>query len=65
MIIFVPVDPEIKKVIVYLQHPHNHPAHPTVKPSAKDKALLARAIEEAGSFSLTTHKLIHGSFPLV
>jgi hypothetical protein len=60
MVMFVPVDTDLRKVIVFLEHPHNHPAFPISKPSAQAKAILDDAISATRIQGLTVGKLVHG-----
>jgi hypothetical protein len=65
MIIYVPVEdsPATRhKAIVVLENPHNHPIHPTSKPSTEDKLKLKTAVNAAGVNGLTVQKLLNGSF---
>jgi hypothetical protein len=60
LIIFVPVEehPATRhKALVVLRNAHNHPAHPTSKPSAEDRRQLGAAINAAGLTGLTVQKL--------
>lgn len=51
-----------RRVIVYLDGPHNHPAHPaSSKETPANKALLQRAIAAVGAFGLTPRKLLRGA----
>ncbi|KAJ7453037.1 hypothetical protein B0H11DRAFT_1741481 [Mycena galericulata] len=62
MIILVPVDetPETRhKAILILSNAHNHPAHPTTKPSAQDRIKLEAAVNAAGLTGLTVQKLLN------
>ncbi|KAF8219461.1 hypothetical protein L208DRAFT_1383005 [Tricholoma matsutake] len=59
MIIFVPVDKEIRKAVIILCNPHNHPMHPRTKPSFKDKKKITKAIHAAGTTGLTVLKLMN------
>ncbi|KAF8225893.1 hypothetical protein L208DRAFT_1503629 [Tricholoma matsutake] len=59
MIIFVPVDKEIRKAVIILRNPHNHPMHPRTKPSFKDKKKITKAIHAAGTTGLTVSKLMN------
>ena len=60
MAIYIPVDTSIRKAIVYLRNPHNHPMYPKTKPSTEDKGQLRKAINAAGKRGLTVRKLING-----
>jgi hypothetical protein len=53
MIIFVPVDTDIQKVVIVLRNAHNHPMHPRTKPTQADKLQLISAVEAAGKTGLT------------
>ena len=60
MAIYIPVDTSIRKAIVYLRNPHNHPMYPKTKPSTEEKDQLRKAINAAGKRGLTVRKLING-----
>ena len=60
MAIYIPVDTSIRKAIVYLQNPHNHPMYPKTKPSTEEKDKVRKAINAAGKRGLTVRKLING-----
>ena len=60
MAIYIPVDTSIRKAIVHLRNPHNHPMYPKTKPSTEEKDQLRKAIIAAGKCGLTVHKLING-----
>jgi hypothetical protein len=60
MAIYIPVDPSIRKAIVHLRNPHNHPMYPKSKPSTDEKDQLKKAINAAGKRGLTVRKLING-----
>jgi len=60
MAIYIPVDTSIRKAIVYLRNPHNHPMYPKTKPSTEEKGQLRKAINAAGKRGLTVRKLING-----
>ena len=62
MAIYIPVDTSIRKAIIYLRNPHNHPMYPKTKPSmyTEEKHQLMKAINTAGKRGLTIHKLIDG-----
>ncbi|KAJ7741810.1 hypothetical protein DFH07DRAFT_750775 [Mycena maculata] len=65
MIILVPVEPTadtLHKAMVILRNPHNHPAHPTTKPSVQDQVKLTAAVNAAGLTGLTVQKLLNGKF---
>ncbi|KAF6745682.1 hypothetical protein DFP72DRAFT_973986 [Ephemerocybe angulata] len=60
LVVFIPLDPEIKRVIVVPQKAHNHPAHPRGgKPSTANKTLLGKVIDAVGPFGLSTRKLLN------
>ncbi|KAF8198854.1 hypothetical protein K438DRAFT_1759501 [Mycena galopus ATCC 62051] len=62
MIIYVPVNdsPATRhKAIMVLENPHNHPMHPTSKPSTEDKLKLKTAVNAAGLNGLTVQKLLN------
>ncbi|KAJ7776657.1 hypothetical protein DFH07DRAFT_980918, partial [Mycena maculata] len=62
MIILVPVEPTadtLHKAMVILRNPHNHPAHPTTKPSVQDQVKLTAAVNAAGLTGLTVQKLLN------
>lgn len=61
MAIYIPVDTSIRKAIVYLRNPHNHPMYPKTKPSTEEKDQLRKAINAAGKHGLTVRKLINGT----
>ena len=58
MAIYIPIDTSIRKAIVYLWNPHNHPMYPKTKPSTDEKDQLKKAINAAGKSGLTVWKLI-------
>ena len=60
MAIYILVDASIRKAIVYLRNPHNHPMYPKTKPSTEEKDQLRKAINAAGKRGLTVRKLING-----
>jgi hypothetical protein len=60
MAIYIPVDTSIRKAIVHLRNPHNHPMYPKTKPSTEEKDQLRKAINAAGKRGLTVRKLING-----
>ena len=60
MAIYIPVDTSVRKAIVYLRNPHNHPMYPKTKPSTNEKEQLKKAINAAGKSGLTVRKLING-----
>lgn len=60
MVIFIPVDKSILKAIVYLQHAHNHPMQPKIKPSSEDKVKITKAINAVGLRGLSVQKLLNG-----
>jgi hypothetical protein len=60
MIIFVPVDKDVRKALVILHKPHNHPIHPKTKPSFKDKEKLSEVVHAVGTTGLTVQKLMNG-----
>ena len=60
MAIYIPFDTSIRKAIVHLQNPHNHPMYPKTKPSTEEKDKLRKAINAAGKRGLTVCKLING-----
>lgn len=65
MIIYVAVEdsPATRhKAIVLLENPHNHPMHPTSKPSTEDKLKLKTAVNAVGPNGPTAQKLLNGSF---
>ncbi|KAJ7440049.1 hypothetical protein FB451DRAFT_1191835 [Mycena latifolia] len=47
------------KAFVVLRTPHNHPVHPTTKPSANDRTTLTKAVQAAGLTGLTAQKLLN------
>ncbi|KAJ6527308.1 hypothetical protein DFH09DRAFT_1414272 [Mycena vulgaris] len=49
----------LHKALVILRNPHNHPAHPTTKPGALDRAKLETAVNAAGLTGLTVQKLLN------
>ncbi|GJE97916.1 hypothetical protein PsYK624_141380 [Phanerochaete sordida] len=57
MHIYVPVDNTIRKAIVILKTPHNHPMHPKIKATHEDNEKLRTAMAVAGLDSLTPQKL--------
>ncbi|KAK6985119.1 hypothetical protein R3P38DRAFT_3450565 [Favolaschia claudopus] len=63
LVIFIPVAPVppalSHKAIIFLEKPHNHPAHPRVKPSTEDKLKLETAIQAVGVNGLTVQKLLN------
>ncbi|KAJ6562706.1 hypothetical protein DFH09DRAFT_920579 [Mycena vulgaris] len=60
MLIFPPVDAVYAhKALVVLRNPHNHPAHPKTKPSARDRLQLGEAVQAAGLTGLTVQKLLN------
>ncbi|KAF7976474.1 hypothetical protein HWV62_6741 [Athelia sp. TMB] len=59
MIIFVPVDTQIRKAIVLLRNAHNHPVHPKIKPTAADRTKFNEAVAACGINGLTVRKLLH------
>ena len=60
MVIFVPVDPSIRKAVVILSHPHNHPMHPFTKPSFDDQKRLLDAVKTFGTGTATAEKVLSG-----
>ncbi|KAF8237375.1 hypothetical protein L208DRAFT_1375637 [Tricholoma matsutake] len=60
MIIFVPVNKDVCKALVILRKPHNHPIHPKMKPSLKDKEKLSEAVHAVGITGLIVQKLMNG-----
>jgi hypothetical protein len=60
MAIYIPVDSSVRKAIVHLRNPHNHPMYPKTKPSTEEKDQLRKAISAAGKSGLTVRKLING-----
>jgi hypothetical protein len=60
MAVYIPVDTSIRKAIVFLHNPHNHPMYPKTKPSTEEKNQLRKAINAAGKRGLTVRKLING-----
>ena len=60
MAIYIPVDTSIRKAIVHIRNPHNHPMYPKTKPSTEEKDQLRKAINAAGKRGLTVRKLING-----
>ncbi|KAJ6587236.1 hypothetical protein B0H10DRAFT_1831941 [Mycena sp. CBHHK59/15] len=62
MIIHIPVDqsPAMRhEAIVILRNPHNHPMHPSTKPSAEDKFKLGMAVKSTGLMGLMVQKLLN------
>ncbi|KAK6981621.1 hypothetical protein R3P38DRAFT_2664122 [Favolaschia claudopus] len=63
LVIFIPVAPVPQtlshRAIIFLEKPHNHPAHPRVKPSTEDKLKLETAIQAVGVNGLTVQKLLN------
>ncbi|KAJ7434410.1 hypothetical protein FB451DRAFT_998919, partial [Mycena latifolia] len=65
MLIFIPVNTvHSHKAFVVLRTPHNHPVHPTTKPSANDRTTLTKAVQAAGLTGLTAQKLLNGSYTI-
>lgn len=63
MIIFVPVASEnIRKALVVVRHPHNHPMHPRTKPSHSETVTMRKAISTTGSIGLTARTLLNGEY---
>ena len=60
MVIYIPIDTSIRKAIIILRNPHNHPMYPKTKPSTEEKDRLRKAITAAGKRGLTVRKLING-----
>jgi hypothetical protein len=60
MAVYIPVDTSIRKAIIYLRNPHNHPMYPKTKPSTEEKDQLKKAINAVGKRGLTVRKLING-----
>ncbi|KAJ7511384.1 hypothetical protein B0H11DRAFT_2387169 [Mycena galericulata] len=64
MIIFVPVKDASDlrhQALLILSQAHNHPAHPTTKPSSQDRLKLETAVNAAGLTGLTVQKLLHAA----
>ncbi|KAJ6557117.1 hypothetical protein B0H10DRAFT_2201447 [Mycena sp. CBHHK59/15] len=47
------------EAIVILRNPHNHPMHPSTKPSAEDKFKLGMAVKSTGLTGLMVQKLLN------
>ncbi|KAJ6603071.1 hypothetical protein B0H10DRAFT_1957908 [Mycena sp. CBHHK59/15] len=52
------------EAIVILRNPHNHPMHPSTKPSAEDKFKLGIAVKSTGLTGFMVQKLLNGLHPL-
>ncbi|KAJ6610290.1 hypothetical protein B0H10DRAFT_2193488 [Mycena sp. CBHHK59/15] len=52
------------EAIVILRNPHNHPMHPSTKPSAEDKFKLGMAVKSTGLTGFMVQKLLNGLHPL-
>ena len=59
--IYVPVNPSIRKAIVVLKNPHNHPMYPKKKPTHEDDEMLHQAMDAAGLVGLTPQSLMNGA----
>ncbi|KAJ6608408.1 hypothetical protein B0H10DRAFT_2194424 [Mycena sp. CBHHK59/15] len=49
------------EAIVILRNPHNHPMHPSTKPSAEDKFKLGMAVKSTGLTGLMVQKLLNAT----